>query len=169
MNRLSLRLLVVCILILNAPQCEGQHDAGAPFRRVYDGADGLAHIETSSGHDLAIAGEPGQVGVAELALSPDRKLAGWVIMEDACAQSDPCPTKLEIYGARGKRFFSPGAGIVLGWAFRDNSKHVAIYQGFPHGPDYRFLSLNDIWSGKVLKRWEGDADDEPPFWSAIVR
>jgi hypothetical protein len=139
-----------------------------PFLRIYVGNDGLAHVVDAAGKDVAMRREAGQTGVSFPHLSPDKRLAGWLVEQKNCCTSYNIPTRLEIYDGRKTQSIADGL-MVYDWCFVSGATEVALSTGTVHGMISRHLTLYSTRTGKILRHWDGDINDSPPKWASSLK
>jgi hypothetical protein len=86
--------------------------------KVYIGQDGLAHVVTQGGEDIAISKADGQVGVMDPRLASNDRTAGWLIEQDNCCTSYPIPTRIGVYRDGKTTLINL---ILASWFTRGNS------------------------------------------------
>ncbi len=165
LTRPNILLSVAGFLVLSGPLVAQKPPAS--FRKVFVGADGLAHMVARNGTDQAVPAEPQQVAVSSPALSPDGRTAGWLVEVENCCTSYPIPLSLVLYSGSSHRALGDGL-MIYSWCFAPRTATVAIASGTVHGMQGQNLTLYNIRSGKQLKQWTGDDDAKPPTWAACL-
>jgi hypothetical protein len=160
--------LVLAMLLATLAVGSGAGAASPTLAKVFVGPDGLAHIVGAAGRDQTFTRETGQVSVADLRLSDDRRAAGWRVEELNCCTSYPIPLRLAVYRDRRKQIISPGL-MIYDWVFVASGREVALSSGVVHGATERTLDLYGVRSGRRLAHWTGVATAKPPAWASGLK
>jgi len=131
---------------------------------VFAGANGATVIH-EDGTIFRAPKEKEQVGCSSPKISPDRKLAGWLVDSDFCCASYSLEFMLVVYapGTSLRHFVGDGRAI-FGWNFLDRGKRVAFFQSFPHGDPVSHYELREIATERLIGKWDGDLTAKAPSW-----
>ena len=126
-------------------------------------------IRTSDHRTVVLAPDSDQVGVDQVAISPDRRAVGWLALYPNCCTSYPIPLVLEVY-ARGAVHAFRGIDLpVWRWAFEAGGTQVSLYQETVHGGFGAHYELRDVQSGGLLARYEPSDSTPAPPWVVRLR
>jgi len=121
---------------------------------------------TSGGRQIVPEQETDQVGFDKVAVSPDRRAVGWLVLFPNSATSCPIPLKLIVY-VDGRQLTFTGADLpVWRWMFSADSRQVAFQQETVHGGFGVHYELRDLSDGRLVAAYDPvpDAPGEPPPW-----
>jgi hypothetical protein len=148
--------------------------AGTSNAQTYGRADIDAHgqllIVTSTGREIRPAPDSGQAGIDRVAISPDGRAVGWLVLFPNCCTTYPIPLKLVLLVA-GKRRTISGNGLpVWEWKFSEDGQYVAIRQAPVHGDAPQHYELRDVRSGRLVDSFEAGSKRgrSPPPWVRIL-
>jgi hypothetical protein len=144
--------VATCMMTLAAASVLFAQPKPIPIVKVYVGSDGLAHVVEGKGKDAAIPKEKIQVAVSAPKLAPDKRTAGWLILQENCCTSYPIPTSVAIHTAKKTRLLGDGL-MVYDWCFVGEGLQVALSTGTVHGMTSRHLLLYDSRSALLLEEW----------------
>ncbi len=131
---------------------------------VFAGANGATVIH-EDGTIFRAPKEREQVGCSSPKISPDRKLAGWLVDSDFCCTSYPLQFMLVVYApGTPLRHFKGDGRAIFGWNFLDGGKRVAFFQSFPHGDPLTHYELREIATERIIGKWDGDLTAKAPSW-----
>jgi hypothetical protein len=136
---------------------------------VYADRKNQAHIVYTSGKDVVIAAERGQIGIASIQTAGDGQIAGWLVLYADPDGGSPVAGTLVLWRA-GKiirRFQSDQT--FWSWALYAHARQVAYHVGPTHGETVSRCELHDIESGHLVASWDGDLDDpaRPPWTKGL--
>jgi hypothetical protein len=94
--------------------------------------------------------DSGQVAVEQLALSPDHRTVGWLVLFPNCCTTYPIPLELVLLRASGGRTVIGNASPIWQWAFAADGRSVVIRQAPVHGPAPMYFERRDIRTGRVM-------------------
>lgn len=144
-------------------------DAKTPdYTRIYKGKDGLVHLVIQNGRVQVMPKLPQQVQVQSLKISPDRRVAGWLVDYPNCCTSYPVPQRLVLVSGRIQRSVRTGQ-IFWDWCFVKRGKEVAVALGPTHGTDIPELRLFETKTGKLLANVYAGKSCDIPSWAACIR
>jgi hypothetical protein len=133
--------------------------------RVFADQKNHVHVLYKDGQDIAVAGEPGQVGIDTMKISQDGQTAGWLALDRDPDSSETFAGILVLLRA-GKivqKFHTEQT--FWSWSFYEDGTQVAYHVGPTHG-DARHYELHDIKSGRLVASWDGDLNDaKHPEWT----
>src|SRR5438045_2709189 len=167
--RARLSTLLLCFGVIAAPWVTGVSGAQTYSRAEAD-SYGRVHIVTSTGREIRPAPDSGQAGVDRVAISPDGRAVGWLVLFPNCCTSYPIPLKLAVLVA-GKRRTISGNGLpVWEWKFSEDGRYVAIRQAPVHGDAPQHYELRDVRSGRLVDSFEAGSKRRrsPPPWVRIL-
>jgi len=148
--------------------------AGASGAQTYSRADvdanGKLLIVTSTGREIRPTPDSGQAGIDRVAISPDGRAVGWLVLFPNCCTSYPIPLKLMVLVA-GKRRTISGNGLpVWEWKFSEDGRYVALRQAPVHGDAPQHYELRDVRSGRLVDSFETGSKGRrsPPPWVRIL-
>lgn len=138
------------------------------YVRAYKGKHGLVHLVTQNGHERVMPKLPQQVQVESLKISPDHRVAGWLVDYPNCCTSYPIPLRLVLVSGARKHSISP-VQMIWNWCFVKKGKQVAVASGPVHGTDIPVLSLYDATTGKSLASISPrNACSFPPWATCLI-
>jgi hypothetical protein len=118
-------------------------------------------------------GDMAQRAFSNPLISPDRRMAGWLVEYDNCCTSYPLPLELRLYQpGKPVRAIPSCESSIWGWDFEAGGKQIAMYSNFPHGDNQGCFEVFDAITGRSLRRWEGGWADEAverPEWVKKLR
>jgi hypothetical protein len=114
-----------------------------------------------------------QIEFDDVAISPDRRVVGWLALYANCCTSYPIPLALVLY-SNGKTRVLTGRGLpVWQWRFLANGTRVAFEQETVHGGIGVHFELRDVVTGRLIDEYDPPSDSsadaaatppEPPIW-----
>ena len=152
--------LACCLSFAKAPAATGL------IANMRADANGRVHIVGSSGQEVLMPKEKGQVGVESLQVAPNKRTAGWLVDNDNCCTSYPIALTLIIYRV-GKPLLRLGDGMMIcDWKFVNDGSQVAFSTNTVHGDFAPHYELHEVANGKVLAKLNGHLDANAPEWAA---
>ena len=156
---------LLCLLsaIPRRAACEAQ------VPELYDSAaytNGVLRLWTSDHRTVVPAPDSGEVGVDQIAISPDHRAVGWLVLHPNCCTSYPIPLALKVY-TRGTLYSFTGVGLpIWRWRFEANGAQVSLYQETVHGGIGTHYELRDVLGGRLLGQYEPADSTAAPPWVA---
>jgi hypothetical protein len=99
------------------------------------------------------------------AISPDRRLAGWLLEYGNCCTSYPIPLVLVIYQA-GQEVRRIEDGLMMyEWYFWADGREAVYHADTVHGNFNPHAVRIDIATGNELARFDGNPDETSPSWT----
>ncbi|MGH7702353.1 MAG: hypothetical protein ACREMO_04630 [Gemmatimonadales bacterium] len=144
--------------------CEAQ-DAESYEAATAD-STGLLSIRVSAQHTIVPPRDSGQVGIDQVAISPDRHAVGWLVLYLNCCTSYPIPLTLKVYARGTLRSFTGIDLPVWRWRFEGGGKQVAFYQETVHGGIGAHYELRDVRSGRLVGQYQPSDSTPAPPWVA---
>ena len=137
------------------------------YVRIYRGKHGLVHLVTQNGHERIMPRLPKQVRVDTLKISPDHRVAGWLVDYPNCCTSYPISLQLMLVSGDVQHAVRPGQ-MIWNWCFVKKGKQVAVSSGPVHGTDIPSLNLYDATTGKRLASAYPGKSCAYPSWAACL-
>jgi hypothetical protein len=116
-------------------------------RAVLD-STGQLRVELSDERSIVPAKDSGQVAFEQVAVSADRRVAGWVNLYPNCCTSYPIPLKLVLMHSTGEQTIIGTDLPIWQWAFADSDR-VVIRSGPVHGGAGEY-QLRDARTGRLI-------------------
>jgi len=105
--------------------------AGALQPEVYQSAkfqDGTVRVLTADHRTIVVPGEPSQVGIDQVIVSPNRHAIGWLAMFSSCCAAYRFPFRLKVY-ANGVLYSFIGNTLpIWRWRFEAEGAEVMLMQ-----------------------------------------
>ena len=111
-------------------------------------------LHTDHGDVLAPDTDAGQEGFADPRVSPDGRMAGWLVLVHAAGRHLPLPMALVLF-RDGKivRRFDAGLAVIDGWAFVGGGNAVAYATSTAYSPTGFDYELRRISDGHLLGKF----------------
>jgi hypothetical protein len=155
-------------LALSAVVCPAHLAGQTPTYETYDSvivdSTGAIAIRTLGHRTLIRAPDSGQVGVDQVAISPDRRAVGWLTLFANCCTSYPIPLSLKVYAQGIQHSFTGIALPIWRWRFEAGGAHVAFYQETVHGGMGTHYELRAVDGEELLDQYEPTDSLPPPPW-----
>jgi len=148
--------------------------AGIASAQTYSRADvdtsGQLRIVMSTGREIHPPPDSGQAGVDRVAISPDGRAVGWLVLFPNCCTSYPIPLRLVVLVAGKKRTIRGNGLPIWEWKFSEDGRYVAIRQAPVHGDAPQHYELRDVRSGRLADSYEAGSKQRrsPPPWVRIL-
>jgi hypothetical protein len=168
-TRAALRgLLFGCVVV--ALMLDPDASGAQTYSHADVDANGQLHIVTSTGREIRPAPDSGQSGIDRVAISPDGRAVGWLVLFPNCCTSYPIPLKLVVFVAGKKRTISGNGLPIWEWKFSEDGRYVAIRQAPVHGDAPQHYELRDVRSGRLADSYEAGSKQRrsPPPWVRIL-
>jgi hypothetical protein len=130
-------------------------------------ANGQLRIVTAAGHVIRPGPLPArpnvgdQVGYDQVAISPDRRLVGWLALYPNCCTSYPIPLALVVYSNGKTRRFTGNDLPVWRWRFEAAGRQVAFEQETVHGATGVHYELRDVSTGRLIDQYNPTSPRNP--------
>lgn len=137
--------------------------------------DGRIEIVRSDGQiehpqkdkDKSLGGD--QTGYADILISPNGEIVGWLSLYPNCCTSYDIPRELVLYrNSRVIKRFRGNEQAIFKWSFSRDGADVLYCQGPLHSSDYRHYELRHISDGRLLEEaeaGEGGPSTAIPQWA----
>jgi len=102
-----------------------------------------------------------QVGFDKVAISPDRRVVGWLALYPNCCTSYPIPLALVLYSNGKTRTFKGNELPVWRWRFEADGKQVAFEQETVHGGIGVHYELRDALTGRLVEEYDPPSPQGP--------
>ena len=112
-------------------------------------------ILLGDGRRIEMEPEPEQTGCRDVAVSPDRNAAGWLVEQPSGSTSYSVPFTLVVFRP-GKPLQHFGSGMMLyDWSFVGDGNQVEFSSGPLHGPgvEHPTHEIWDIRTHRKIKQW----------------
>ena len=157
-------LIVACSAFAIACTADSR-DPG--IQRAVVDSTGQLRVELSNARAVVPAKDSDQVAFEQVAVSADRRVAGWVNVYPNCCTSYPLPLKLVLMHASGEQTIIGTDLPIWQWAFAGSDR--VVIRGAPvHGgaADYQ---LRDIRTGRLIATVAADSPSASlPEWARPV-
>ena len=156
-------LAAICVVTLGASVLTA---AAETYVQATIGPHSQLRIVTASGKTILpkrlnrndVFGQ--QVGFESVAISPDRRVVGWIALYNNCCTSYLIPLALVLY-SDGRTLTLTGRGLpIFQWCFRDNGRQVAFEQEMLHGWEGVHYELHEVNSGRLVSEYTPTLDRE---------
>jgi hypothetical protein len=165
MDKTRVALIVAVVLLMMGVSVAAQET----YLRAEIEQDQL-RIVTSGGRQIVPDKETDQVGFDKVAISPDHRAVGWLLLFPNSATSYPIPLKLIIY-VDGRQLTFTGMDLpVWRWAFSTDSRQVAFQQETVHGGLGVHYELRDLSDGRLVAAYDPvpDTPGAAPPWVQLL-
>jgi hypothetical protein len=138
-----------------------------PTAEMYFGAQWEADavvVTTREHRQIVVAKDKDQVGLDQVAVSPDHSAVGWLALYPNCCTSYPIPLKLIVFSDGQLRAFSPNELPIWYWSFRRGAREVCYEQETVHGGLAVQYELREVATGRLLARFEPGRGGSKPAW-----
>jgi hypothetical protein len=161
--RISSILFLCVALLLRVPASSAQTTIR---QAVLDSTQGQLRIVLSNNHVIEPAKDSDQVGFAQVAVSSDHRIVGWVSLYKNCCTSYPIPLELVLLSASGRRTVIQNTLPIWEWSFEPGGHNVVIRQAPVHGDAPERYERHDISTGRLLA--SATSDSNPlPSWTRL--
>jgi hypothetical protein len=164
--RTSIILVLCAVLALRVPSSSAQTTIR---QAVLDSTKERLRIVLSNHRVIEPAKDSDQVGFAQVAVSADHRVVGWVSLDTNCCTSYPIPLALVLLSATGHRTVIQNALPIWDWSFEPGGQNVVIRQAPVHGDAPNTYELHDISTGRLLASAFPDSAPLPSWTRPRVR
>ena len=160
-------ILVLCAaLLLRTTPSSAQRTIR---QAVLDSTGGRLRVVLSNHRVIEPPRDSDQVGFAQVAISADHRVVGWVSLDTNCCTSYPIPLELVLLSATGRRTVIRNALPIWEWSFAPGGQNVVIRQRPVHGDAPETYELHDIGTGRLLASATADSTPLPSWIRTGVR
>ena len=151
--RASPLLVVAVALALSAHPSSAQET----YRRADVDSTGQLRIVLSSRRVIRPPKDAGQVAFAQVGISADHRIVGWVALYPNCCTSYSLPLELVLRRVDGGRTVISNQMPIWRWAFAGDARSVTIRQAPVHGAAPMSYERHDIRTGRLIESVETDS------------
>lgn len=138
----------------------------AKIAKAFIDSENKLHIVDAAGHETQPTPEKDQTSASSINISEDRRTVAWLAEFPNCCTSYPVALKLIVYrDGQIKHRLGNGMLILSNWHFLDGGKRVAFATNTVHGDFSPHYELHDVYSGRLLQKWEGHPTANSPKWA----
>jgi hypothetical protein len=157
-------VVVACFVWTMACAAESRDET---IQRAAVDSAGQLRVELSDTRVSVPAKDSDQVAFAQVAVSSDHRVVGWVNLYPNCCTSYPLPLKLVLMRASGEQTVIATDLPIWQWAFADSDRVVIREAPVHFGP--AGYQLRDIRTGRLIASVEPDSlSASLPAWARRI-